>query len=339
MSTYKHRAFTLVELLVVIAIIALLIGLLMPALSKAKSAAAQTMCGTSQGSIGRALYIYGGDYKDVVPHRQPIPSLDGEGLAAAYSTARIAGLSIWSQRNSGVNGALRREDGVSVSDNTNVPTGIGQLIKGVSFGANQAGTNYTDMNYITLESLFCPNDKGAGELGRTIPRNSWYSFRKVGFGAKYTATWNSNANYNNANWPSVAANPVTGAQNNYFYRCSYADRSSDMASMSSTNTTVPLSNADTRRLSSETRTNKVILTDRQPELHVNGANLLLNDGSVRYRINQYYAAGQFQLNGGTIVLPPGTVTTNPNIPYIPETGSNGFKLTVYFALVDKYMRD
>ena len=63
----RKKGFTLVELLVVIAIIALLVSILMPALGRARELAKRVKCAHQLKSIGSALVMYQGDYKDQNP--------------------------------------------------------------------------------------------------------------------------------------------------------------------------------------------------------------------------------------------------------------------------------
>jgi prepilin-type N-terminal cleavage/methylation domain-containing protein len=63
----RGAGFTLVELLVVIGIIAVLVSLLLPALNKAREAAYRTQCLANLRSLGQAIHLYAGKYKDQVP--------------------------------------------------------------------------------------------------------------------------------------------------------------------------------------------------------------------------------------------------------------------------------
>ena len=67
MSSRSKRAFTLVELLVVIGIIAVLISILLPTLSRARAAAARTVCLTQLRELVTACHMYANDNKGYLP--------------------------------------------------------------------------------------------------------------------------------------------------------------------------------------------------------------------------------------------------------------------------------
>lgn len=69
----SRRAFTLIELLVTISIIALLLGILLPALPRARDSARRAACGVNLRSIGQAIELYKGQWKEVFPTARYMP--------------------------------------------------------------------------------------------------------------------------------------------------------------------------------------------------------------------------------------------------------------------------
>ena len=60
-----RKGFTLIELLVVIAIIALLVSILIPSLQSAKDLAKVLQCQINLKAVGRGMWMYGQDYRNV----------------------------------------------------------------------------------------------------------------------------------------------------------------------------------------------------------------------------------------------------------------------------------
>jgi prepilin-type N-terminal cleavage/methylation domain-containing protein len=359
-SRRSSSAFTLVELLVVISIIALLVGILLPAMSQARRAARLTLCSTNEAAIGRALYTYAADFKDETPHRSPSSSADGcislSAAATSSGTARMAGWAIVGNRYS--TGAAVLEDGWVSTDIFNVPVGLGQLVKGLSFGGSQAASTFTNIDYISIKSFYCPEDQRATELNREPNiRNSWWSFRDVAF-SPYSNPWSSNPNFGNVqgdqHYPNINYSAAVTTGDNYYFRAGYAYRSGDFAYLSGNapaEVIIGRSDATTRKMSSEVRQNKVIAMDATKDVHCPsdeltgrqtakplGANLLMQDGSVRLRLPAnpvLYHGGGWQTGSAWGWTGASPKATNPYI------GGTFYQIdaTNLFASVDKYMTD
>jgi len=79
--------FTLIELLVVVAIIALLVSILLPSLGKAREQAKKAFCANNMSQFGRAVHIYGGEYKYFppnTPHPRYMDARTVRGLNTGY---------------------------------------------------------------------------------------------------------------------------------------------------------------------------------------------------------------------------------------------------------------
>ena len=67
-ETVRRRyAFTLIEILVVVAIIILLVAILLPSLSRARERSRAAVCLSQLKEMGRAVQMYGVDYRDSLP--------------------------------------------------------------------------------------------------------------------------------------------------------------------------------------------------------------------------------------------------------------------------------
>lgn len=80
-SSFRHRAFTLVELLVVIGIVALLISILLPVLGKVREQGNRTKCLANLRTIGQAMHLYAAAERDRLPNGNP------RGVASSLSGA------------------------------------------------------------------------------------------------------------------------------------------------------------------------------------------------------------------------------------------------------------
>lgn len=79
-SMKSRRAFSLIELLVTISIIAVMIGILLPTIPRVRDAARRAACGSNLRSVGQAVELYKGDFKEMFPTARymPPPWLSGD---------------------------------------------------------------------------------------------------------------------------------------------------------------------------------------------------------------------------------------------------------------------
>jgi len=69
-ATARHHGFTLVELLTVVAILSALAALLLPMMRRARQAANQVVCASTQHQLFTSLYAYSGEHAGFLPMPQ-----------------------------------------------------------------------------------------------------------------------------------------------------------------------------------------------------------------------------------------------------------------------------
>lgn len=80
----RLRNFTLVELLVVIAIIGILTSMLLPAVNRGRMYGKQLSCLNNLKTLGSAITMYAGDYKDYFP-----PAIQLDGATVVYTWVHL----------------------------------------------------------------------------------------------------------------------------------------------------------------------------------------------------------------------------------------------------------
>jgi prepilin-type N-terminal cleavage/methylation domain-containing protein len=336
--------FTLIELLVVLAIIGLLVGLLLAALSKARTAAAIVVDGTSLKGVGTAICNYSADFSDYVPHRAPMDEVDNAGTYSSTNSCNIAGACAMGMRvgNSLLTYSLEsREDGRYIHD-FNVPMGLGQLVSRATFGNSGATTTYsTSAGYLNARDLFCKSDQQPFMPGQSPARNNWWAFADIAF-TIHLQGWQAGApDYNGLVWPTTTIVGGVAVANDRYYT-SWAYRGADYAIANANDSLTGNNSLTNLRMSASVRHGKVMAMTRDP-LTANfynggsavGAHLLLNDGSVQFSENSYWRAGSFNSNVPGAVMPSGGAAVAN--PYTGEFSVASYKLTHAFAYADRYM--
>lgn len=261
-QTRRVRGLTIIEVLVAIAIIAVMVASFLPQVTKARAVANTALCAANQHMIFNGLMGYQGDF---IMQPNLSASRSDDGVTAPNDPQ--SGMCIWGQSytNPGVNESMAH----------------GQLLQG---------------SYISLATLFCPENNDTGELSEN-PERRWFR-RQFLYGIPYTAGGTAGDNFIKA-YPGGDGlglpQPTTAS---LYYRSHYMYRSGDWSYTNSMAATTGTASSSLSFLKSDAANynNKIILMDMRHWYHEragSGLNTTWGDGSTNFKRNS-------GVNGGVI---------------------------------------
>ena len=172
-----HGGFTLIELLVVIAIIALLIGILLPALGSARDSARDLKCAANARSVGGAMTLYSGDFKDWYPV-MPTSAVN-RGLYALIGSQHTLGVSSMFSLFQVGQAEWPGGDSPPAADLRGY---IGGPAQGIRAYPDRSKTPIMSGYMDALELLYCPRDKADTHWRYPTPYwNAQYTINGTGF--------------------------------------------------------------------------------------------------------------------------------------------------------------
>ena len=206
------RGMTLIEVLVVIVILMTLVSMLLPALGKARHTALVTFDRSNLQQVSAGILSYAADNNGMAP---PLGGYGQGDVPYVGEFGAVAG--------PGVFGIKPR---VSGNFGPNYTLGLGSLLtKGALAQGNQADQEFG--NYLSVDALFSPFDRGPTRQEGGLTFASWWELRDWFGDSNSGASWNKD---------SAATQSVPGgssswgyymAGSNYHFQVSYAWRGAD----------------------------------------------------------------------------------------------------------------